>query len=321
MSLHRRHLLALSAAASLFPGLARAQQTPQPVKLLVGYPAGGAVDATARQFAPLLARELGTSVVVENRPGANGTLAGDAVARSAPDGTTLWFTASSTLTIVPHLVKKMPFDPVRDLSPVAPLVTFSNVLLVGKDSPIRSLQDLVARATAKPGSLSFGSPGVGSSSHLSSELFADRIGARLLHVPYKGSAPAMTDLIGGQLDMMFDIIGSARAHVASGRVRAIGVTSQQRNPALPDVPTFAELGLANFDQGGWYGLYGPAGLPAATVARLSAATRRVLSQPELQRQWAEQGYVNWSGTPEAMAQHAAAELQVWKPVTRGISID
>ncbi|MEY2618008.1 MAG: hypothetical protein RL522_1010 [Pseudomonadota bacterium] len=313
----RRALLALTPLAVL-PLMAQAQ-APQTVRLLVGYPAGGAVDAAARQFAPLFGRELGANVVVENRPGANGTLAGDVVVRAPADGNTLWFTASSTLTIVPHLVKKMPFDPVRDLAPVAPLITFSNVLLVGKDSPLRTLKDLVARA--KSGQLSYGSPGVGSSSHLSSELFADRIGAKLLHVPYKGSAPAMTDLIGGQLDMMFDIIGSARTHVASGRVRPLAVTAQQRNPALPEVPTFAELGIANFDQGGWYGLYGPSGLPAASVARLNAAARRVLAQTELQRQWSEQGYVVWPGTPEGMAQHAAAELQVWKPVTRGISID
>lgn len=318
MKPERRRFLFLPLVAG-WP-LARAQSA-QPLRLLVGYPPGGAVDAAARQFAPALAKELGTVVVVENRPGANGSLAGDLLARSAPDGNTLWFAASSTLTIVPHVMKKMAFDPVRDIAPVAPLVSFSNVLLVGKESPHRSVKALVAFARAHPDQVAYGSAGVGSSSHLSAELFADRVGAKLVHVPYKGSAPAMTDLIGGQLTMMFDIIASARAHVASGRVRALAVSALQRNPALPEVPTFAEEGVPGFDVGGWYGLYAPVGLPLETLARLNDATRRVLGQPELQALWVVQGYVSWIGTPEILARKAAADLMLWKPITKGISLD
>lgn len=318
--LTRRRLLTLAAASLVLP-LSVSAQGAASVRLVVGYPAGGAVDAAARQFAPLLSRELGVNVLVENRAGANGLLAGDAVAKAAPDGNTLWFTASSTLTIVPHLMKKLPFDAQRDLQPVAPLLSFSNVLVVGAASPHRSLKDLVAWALAHPGQLTYGSPGIGSSSHLSAELFADRIEARLLHVPYKGAAPAMTDVIGGQLHMMFDIIGSARGHVLSGRVRAVGLTAPQRNPALPDVPTFAEQGIAGFELGGWYGLYAPAGLPTAVAGRLSEATRRVLGQPELQRLWGEQGYVIWWGSADSMARQVNSELQLWKPVTKGISLE
>lgn len=313
MALNRRHVLVMAGV----PLLARAQ-TPAVLRLVVGYPAGGAVDAAARQFAPLLGRELGVNVVVDNRAGANGTLAGEFVARAAPDGGTLWFTAASTLTIAPHLMKRMPFDPQRDVVPLAPLVSFSNVLVVGRESSFHNLKELVAHARSHPGALGYGSPGIGSSSHLSAELFAERIGARLLHVPYRGSAPAMTDVISGQLAMMFDIIGSARTHVLSGRVRALGVTAPQRNPAMPDVPTFAEQGIPDFDLGGWYGLYAPVGLPPATAARIGDAARAVLRQPELQRQWAEQGYVAWSATADEMARRAAAELLMWKPVTRGI---
>lgn len=318
MLYRRRDLLALPLVAA-WP-IAGAQ-TSETLRLLVGYPPGGAVDAAARQFAPLLAKELGEVVVVENRPGANGTLAGDQLARSKPDGNTLWFAASSTLTIVPHIMRKMAFDATRDIAPVAPLATFSNVLLVGKDSPYRSVKDLVAFARAHPGAVAFGSAGIGSSAHLSAELFADRVGARLLHVPYKGSAPAMTDLMAGQLAMMFDIIASARPQITAGRVRALAVSAMQRNPALPDVPTFAEEGISGFDVGGWYGLYAPAGLAPATQMRLNDAARRAQARPELQALWDAQGYVLWSGTPEELARRAAADRLLWKPVTQGISLD
>lgn len=307
-------LLALAAA----PAWA---QAPAGVRLLVGYTAGGPVDAAARQFAPALARELGVPVVVENKPGANATLAGDLASKATPDGLTVWFAASPPLTIGPHIMKKMAFDPVKDITPIAPVVAYYNVLVVNKDLPQQSVKDLAAFAKANPGKVFFGSAGIGSSNHLSAELFADRAGLKFTHVPYKGNAPAMTDVIGGQLTMMFDIIGSARNYIAGGRVRALAVSSPQRNPSLPEVPTLAESGLPGFDVGGWYGLYGPKGLPAAQVARLNEATRKALQQPELHKAWAEQGYVPWTGTPEQLAQRAAQEREMWGGVTKGITID
>lgn len=312
----RRTLLATALALSL--GTAAQAQT---MRLLVGYTAGGPVDAAARQFAPALAKELGMPVVVENKPGANATLAGDLVAKAAPDGQTIWFAASPPLTIGPHIMKKMAFDPVKDIAAIAPVVAYYNVLVINKDLPQQSIKDLIAHAKANPGKVFYGSAGIGSSNHLSGELFAAQAGAQFTHVPYKGNAPAMTDVIGGQLTMMFDIIGSARNYIGGGRVRALAVTSPQRNPSLPDVPTMAEAGLPGFDVGGWYGLYGPANLPAPLVAKLNEATRKALQQPDLQKAWAEQGYVPWSGSPEMLAARAAAEREMWKGVTKGITVD
>jgi tripartite-type tricarboxylate transporter receptor subunit TctC len=194
--------------------------------------------------------------VVENRPGAGGVLAGDLVAKAPANGQVLFFGASPTITISPHVLKSMPFDPLRDLSALAPILSYANVLVVNKEQPFRSVADLQAYARANPGKVSYGSAGMGGSNHLSGELFAKRVGAQMTHVPYKGNAPAMTDVIGGQLTMMFDIIGTGRNYVNTGRVRALAVTSRERNPSLPDVPTMRESGV-DFDVGGWYGLYGP----------------------------------------------------------------
>ena len=206
----RRTLIA--SAIALLAAPAALAQAPT-MKLLVGYSAGGPVDAAARQFAPVLARELEWNVVVENRPGANATLAGDLVSKAAPDGLTIWFAASPPLTIGPHIMKKMAFDPAKDLAPVAPVLAYYNVLVVARESPHKSVQDLIAFGKANPGKVFYGSAGIGASNHLSGELFAAQAGATFSHVPYKGNAPAMTDVIGGQLTMMFDIIGGARGHI------------------------------------------------------------------------------------------------------------
>lgn len=313
---------ALAAAALCTAALPAAwAQANAPVRLLVGYAAGGPVDAAARLFAPALAKELGQPVQVENKPGANATLAGDAVARAAPDGLTLWFAASPPITIGPNVMKKMPLDPARDIAPVAPLVNYSNVLVVNKDVPAQNLKELIALAKAQPGKLSYGSAGIGASNHLSGELLAERTGVQLLHVPYKGSGPAMSDVIGGQLTMMFDILSTARGHIASGRVRPIAISAHKRSAAMPDVPTMAEAGLTGFDVGGWYALYGPNKLPAAVATRLLEASRRALAQPELAKAYADQGYDAWAGTPEQVAQRAAAERAQWATVAKGISID
>ncbi|MFO1274339.1 MAG: tripartite tricarboxylate transporter substrate binding protein [Rubrivivax sp.] len=314
----RRALIA--AAAALLAAPPAFAQAPT-MKLLVGYTAGGPVDAAARQFAPALAKELEWNVVVENRPGANATLAGDLVSKAAPDGLTIWFAASPPLTISPHIMKKMAFDPAKDLAAVAPVLAYYNVLVVARDSPHKSVQDLIAWGKANPGKVFYGSAGIGASNHLSGELFALQVGAQFSHVPYKGNAPSMTDVIGGQLTMMFDIIGGARPHINGGRVRALAVTSPQRNPVLPDVPTMAESGLPGFDVGGFFGLYGPPKLGADLVKKINEATRRALLNPELQKAWGEQGYVVWSGSPEQLAQRAAAERAMWGPVTKGISVD
>lgn len=310
-------LLALAPLAALAQAPA---QSGQAVKLVVGYAAGGPVDAAARLFAPVLARELGQPVIVENRPGAGGAMGGDAVAKAAPNGLLMFFAASPTITISPHILKSMPFDPARDLTPVAPILSYANVLVVNKAQPFKTVPELVAYAKAHPGKVSYGSAGMGASNHLSGELFALRTGTQLIHVPYKGNAPAMTDVIGGQINMMFDIVGSARNYIASGRVHAVAVTSRERNPSLPDVPTLREAGIANYEVGGWYGLYGPAKLPADIVARYHEATRKALASDELKNKLIEQGYDLWTGSPQTLAERAARELGLWATVTKGIQV-
>lgn len=311
-------------AASALPGVAWSQAAPGaqgPVRLLVGYAAGGPVDAAARLFAPALSKELGVQVVVENKPGANATLAGDMVAKGTPDGSVLWFAASPTITISPNVMKKMPFDPARDLVPVAPVLSYYNVLVVNKELPFKSLKELTEHARANPGKLTYGSAGIGGSNHLCGELFALQTKTRLTHVPYKGNAPAMTDVIGGQLTMMFDIVGGARQFIQSGKVRAIAVTSPRRNPSLPDVPTMDEAGLAGFDVGGWYAVYAPPATPAATVSRLGDATTRALAQPELKARLEELGYELWPGAPRLVTERAQKERALWATVTKGIEIE
>jgi tripartite-type tricarboxylate transporter receptor subunit TctC len=320
----RQHLSRFVAGVVLFSPLMLCAQTPalsgQTVRLVVGYSAGGPVDSVARLFAPLLSRELGQTVVVENRPGAGGAMGGDAVARAQPNGLLLYFAASPTMTITPHILKSMPFDTAKDLAPIAPILSYANVLVVNKDQPFKTVPELVGYAKANPGKLAYGSAGMGASNHLSGELFALRTGTTLTHVPYKGNAPAMTDVIGGQINMMFDIVGSARNYVTSGRVRPIAVTSRERNVSMPDVPTMQEAGIPDYEVGGWFGLYGPAKLPAALVTRFNEATLKALANEEFKNKLLDQGYDLWIGSPQTLAERAARELALWATVTKGIQV-
>jgi len=295
-----------------------------PLRLIVGYAAGGPVDQGARLFGQALAKELNTTVMVENKTGANATIAGSEVVRAKPDGLTLWFAASPTITISPNVMSKMPFDPAKDLAPVAPILSYYNLLVVNNSEPYKNLQELVAYAKANPGKLAYGSAGVGASNHLGALLFARRSGIEMNHIPYKGNAPAMTDLIGGQLNMMLDIISTASNYVHAGKVRALAVTSPQRNAALPDVPTFAESGiegLKGFDVGGWYGIYGPKGMSPELVAKLNKAVNAALAQPDLKKRYKELGYDEWIGSPQTLAERAAKERAMWATVTQGITVD
>jgi tripartite-type tricarboxylate transporter receptor subunit TctC len=313
-----RRLLAVFLAASTSLACA---QSDVPLRLVVGYAAGGPVDGGARSFAPVLARELGRTVLVENRAGAGGVMGAEAVSKSPPDGNTLYFGASPTLTISPHVLKSMTLDPVRDLTPISPLLSYANVLVVNKDLPVQNLEQLVAYAKANPGKLFYGSAGVGASNHLSGELLAAVTGTKLTHVPYKGNAPAMTDVIGGQLSMMFDITSTARNFVQAGRVRALAVTSRERNASLPNVPTMRQAGVAGYEVIGWYGVYGPPRMAPELVAKLNAAINRALGDAELRKLWQEQGYEQWSGKPEALAAQQARDLEMWRGVTRDIKVD
>jgi tripartite-type tricarboxylate transporter receptor subunit TctC len=316
-----RNGLAALLCAVAFPLAAVAQTAmPQTVKLVVGYAPGGPVDTAARQFAPHFARELGVTVV-DNRPGAAGALGGDAVAKSAynaPGGMLLFFAASPTVTITPHLLKAMPFDPVKDIAPIAPLISYANVLVVNKTQPYKTLPELIAFAKANPGKVTYGSAGIGASNHLSGELLAMRTGTEMTHVPYKGSAPAMTDVIGGQISMMFDIPNVARGHIAGGKVAPFAVTSKERNASLPNVPTLAELGVQDYDVTGWFALFGPSKMPADLLSRLNEAARKAQANEELKARWVESGFDIWSGSPQLLGERLAKELALWGPVTKGI---
>lgn len=314
--------LALAPLALAMPS-AFAQDGP-PVRLIVGYAAGGPVDQAARLFAPALGKELGQSVIVENKTGANATIAGSEVVRAKPDGLTLWFAASPTITISPNVMSKMPFDPAKDLAPVAPILSYYNLLVVNNNEPYKNVQELVAHAKANPGKLAYGSAGVGASNHLGALLFAKRSGIEMNHIPYKGNAPAMTDVIGGQLSMMLDIVSTASNYAHAGKVRPLAVTSPQRNASLPDVPTLAESGiegLKGFDVGGWYGVYGPKGMAPELVAKLNKAVNAALAQPDLKKRYKELGYDEWTGDAQKLAERAAKERAMWATVTQGITVD
>ena len=323
----RLSLAALAALALALAPLASAPaaaQDGQPLRLIVGYAAGGPVDQAARLFGQALAKELNTSVMVENKTGANATIAGSEVVRAKPDGLTLWYAASPTITISPNVMSKMPFDPAKDLAPVAPILSYYNLLVVNNNEPYKNLKELVAYAKANPRKLAYGSAGVGASNHLGALLFAQRSGIEMNHIPYKGNAPAMTDVIGGQLNMMLDIISTASNYAHAGKVRPLAVTSPQRNAALPDVPTFAESGidgLQGFDVGGWYGIYGPKGMAPELVAKLNKAVNAALAQAELKKRYKELGYDEWTGSPQTLAERAAKERAMWATVTHGIVVD
>lgn len=317
------HLLGVSASLALLSPAALAQGSGT-VRLLVGYAAGGPVDQGARLFAKELAKQLDRTVVVENKPGANATLAGGEVARAKSDGLTLWFAASPTITISPNVMSKMPFDPATDLTPVAPILSYYNVLVANKDEPFADVSSLAEHAKNNPGKLAYGSAGVGSSNHLGALLFAKRTGLEMNHIPYKGNAPAMADVIGGQINMMLDIISTASTFIQSDKVRAIAVTSPQRNPSLPDVPTFAESGLEglkDFDVGGWYGVYGPKGMTPDLTTQLNQAMNAALAQPEFKQRLKDLGYEEWTGSPQTLADRAAKERAMWATVTEGIVVD
>ncbi len=320
MRLLTRRLAVLAALTAVATGPTWAQ-TDKPIRLAVGYAAGGPVDSMARIFAPLLSRELGQSVLVENKPGASGALAGELTVTGPADGTAIFFAASPTITIVPHIQKKLRYDPMKDLTPVAPLLTYANVLVVGKDNPARTLEELLANARAQPGKVFYGSAGVGASNHLSGELLAAQAKVQMVHVPYKGNAPAMNDVIGGQLSMMFDIVGGARKYILAGQVRALAVTSSARNPMLPEVPTMREAGMPGYEVVGWMGLYGPKSMAPGVAARLAEATRKVLASAEMQTRLTDLGYSAWSGSGDQLAAHARKEFDMWSTVTKGIEIE
>lgn len=321
-----RPLVALAASLALAAPFAQAQAPTwprQPVALVVPFPAGGPTDAMARALAQKLGDRLGQAVVVENKGGAGGSIAAEVVARAAPDGHTLFFGTTGTLAINPSLYAKLRYDPVKDFAPVSLMATTMNVLVVNPDVPAKTLSDLVKLAKAKPGTITYGSAGNGSSNHLSGELFRSTAGVQVNHIPYKGSAPALVDLLGGRLTMMFDTIAQQTQNVAAGKVRALAVTGPQRSPLLPDVPTAQEAGLKDFDVTIWYGVLAPAGTPASVVERLAREIGAVMSGEDMKKRMQADGAEARPTTPAEFAALIKRDLSKWAPVVKasGATLD
>lgn len=286
----------------------------KPIRLIVGFAPGGTTDIVARIVAPKLGDALNQQrVVIDNRAGAAQIVASELTAKAAPDGYTL-FMASAAFTINPSLHKKLPFDSVRDFSAIAIVAGTPNVLVVHPSVSARSVKELIALARAKPGQLLYGSAGVGAPSHLSGVLFNMLANVDITHVPYKGSGPAMTDLLGGQLQVSYPALSGVLNHIKSGKLIAIGVTSRQRSPALPDVQTIEESGLKGYEATSWFGLMAPAGIPKALLAKLNSVTNGVLRDPEVREQLARQGADPLGGSPEEFAAIIAKDTERWKKV-------
>ena len=282
--------LVLAAAAALFSASALAQGWPsRPVSLVVPYPPGGPVDLSARLLAPRLQQALGQPVVVENKPGAGGNIGADYVAKSAPDGHTLVMGAIATHAINPALYPKLPYDPIRDFAPVALVVQVPNVLVVNNDLPAKNVSELVSLLKKNPGKLDFASGSTGSTGHLAGELFKQMTGTYMVHIPYKGAAPAAADLLAGRVHLMFDNLASALPNIRAGKLRALAVTTLRRSASLPEVPTLDESGLKGFDMTTWWGVMAPAKTPPAVVDRLADELGRILESPEIQERLAAMG--------------------------------
>lgn len=297
-----------SSLAQAFPA--------KPLRIVVSFPAGGGSDLMARTVGDKLSAALRQPVVVENRPGAGGTVGAVAVARSAPDGYTLLLGQTANLAIAPALLQNVGYDPVKDFAPVTLLVTAPLVLAGPASLPARSLRELIALAAAKPGSLNYASPGNGTTGHLAAELFKKQAGVDIVHVPYKGQAPAMTDLLAGRVALYFSTIAVMEPYIANGQVRAFGVTSRDRAPSLPNVPSLREAGLAGYELDGWFGLFAPAGTPADIVALIGAETRKVLLLPDVVQQLGKEGGRVAGNTPEEFRRLVEADVPKWAGIIR-----
>lgn len=313
--LTRRAAVAALAALAL-PLPAWAAFPDKPLRMVVPFPAGGAADLMARGLAQHLGEQLGQQVVIDNRGGAGGTVAAEMAARAPADGYTMFFATMGTQAINPAMYAKLRYDPVKDFAPIALTHITPRVLVVGPSVKARTVADFIALAKAKPGQLTYGSAGNGSSSHLSGALFETMAGVDMVHVPYKGSAPLLTDLLAGRIDATFDSFTVYEEHIRSGRVHALAVTSSKRMAALPRVPTLDEAGLAGYEVSNWLGLLAPAGTPKDVVARLHGAVTRAMANPGLNRQLTALGIEPTSSTPEEFAALIRSEIPKWARIVK-----
>jgi len=321
MKLITRKTFALYAGALLSLGVASfagaADVYPsKPIRLVCPFPPGGAVDIASRAIALELAKNLGQPVTVDNRPGAGGNIGGAEVAHAAPDGYTIMLTTSGIQAINPALYAKMPFNPTKDFAPIGTIVSMNNVLVVPLNSKIHSVQELIAMAKATPGELNFASSGNGTSIHMSGEMFKNLAKVDLVHIPYKGSSPALTDLMGGQVMMMFDNIPASMPFIKTGKLRPIATTGAKRDPFLPELPTIAESGVPGYESGVWFGLVAPAGTPKEIISKINAEMLKGLKSPDFVRRMNESGYIVNGSSPEQMAELDRTEVPRWAAIVK-----
>jgi len=312
MQLQRRHWLALCAA--LATNAARAQIGGAPVRILVGASPGGSTDTLARTLAQSLGPILGRTVLVENRPGAGGNIAAEAVAKAAPDGNTLLMSFTSH-AINATLYPTLPFDPVNDFTALTCVATSPSILVAHPSVPAKDVRELIALAKQRPGQLNFAIGGVGSSLHMAGDAFKMQSGVSITNIPYRGTAPAVQDVLAGQVQLMFAAVGNVQQQVRAGRLKALGVTTTQRLASLPDVPAIAEV-LPGYESSAWFGLFGPAGMPPDTVRRIADAARQSIAQPDMRRRLETEGAVPVGNTPEQFAAFVRSEITRWGQVVK-----
>lgn len=324
----KRRILLQAAPGLLLPTLTqplRAQDRypSKPITLICPYPAGGNTDQRSRQFGRFFSTALGQPVVVENKPGAGGNIGTEAIVRARPDGYNIGMGNFAPLSVNPTMFKKLSFDPLKDLAPICLVERGPLVLMVRPDSPFRSVKDVVAAARAKPGHLTYANGGTGGSHHLAAEMFKSMAGVFITNIPYKGGAPAAMDLMGGQVDMMFEQMYAASANIRAGKLRPLAITSLKRSPQFPDIPTMAEQGFAGFEISNWQGFVAPVATPAAIIRQLNELTNQALADPTIKAQMLGQGNELGGGTPEQFAAHIKAEAARWSRLvkTAGITAD
>ena len=314
----------LFAIALLLPTLALAQAFPsKPIRVVVPFTPAGAVDIATRATANEMTKVLGQPVAVENKPGAGGNLGVLDVARSAPDGYSVVMSTSGIQAINPFLYSKMPLDVNKDLAPVAAIVSLNNVLVVNPSFPPRSVKEVIDITKKNPGKYTYASSGAGTSIHMSGAMFTQFTHTDIVHIPYKGSAPAVTDLLAGQTQMMFDNIPSSLPHIKAGKLIALATTGAKRDPTLPDLPTMQEAGVPGYESGVWFGLMVPAATPKDVIGKLNAAAVQATKQPEFVKRMHDLGYNIIAGTPEEMGQKIQEELKRWGPIVKasGAKVD
>lgn len=320
-----KRIASIALALALMTGLAQAQADfpNRPVKLVVPFAAGGSTDIVARIIAAKMSEILKQQVIVENRAGAGGNTGAAVVARAAPDGYTVLMGTVATHAINPALYTKMPYDPVKDFAPVSLLVNVPNVVVVHPSLNVKSVSELIALLKANPGKYEYASSGIGTPLHLSGALFESMADVKMVHVPYKGAGPAMVDLVGGQVKIMFDNLPSAIGHIRKGTIIGLAITTKDRSPAAPDMPTVSESGLPGYETYSWNAIFAPAGTPTAVIDKLAKAGIEAVSSPDVKARLADLSAVSVGSTPAQLSDHVKAELAKWGPVVKasGASVD